>query len=77
MIPNLIYMFRVSKSIESGCIYILGLNLNTIQEDFVQYYRQQYINDNKATLSPNLTQLKIKSKKNRFYRSLKISPMVI
>ena len=74
MIPNLIYMFRVSKSIESGCIYILGLNLNTIQEDFVQYYRQQYINDNKATLSPNLTQLKIKSKKNRFYRSLKISP---
>ena len=64
-------MFRVSKSIESGCIYILGLNLNTIQEDFVQYYKQQYINDNKATLSPNLTPLKIKSKKNRFYRSLK------
>ena len=58
MIPNLIYMFRVSKSIESGCIYILGLNLNTIQEDFVQYYRQQYINDNKATLSPNLNSVK-------------------
>ena len=66
MIPNLIYMFRVSKSIESGCIYILGLNLNTIQEDYIQYYSQQYINDNKQTLLPNLTPLKIKSKKNKF-----------
>ena len=27
MIPNLIYMFRVSKSIESGCIYIFRTKL--------------------------------------------------
>ncbi len=74
MIPNLIYMFRVSKSIESGCIYILGLNLNTIQEDYIQYYKQQYLNDDRSTLSPDLLTLKIKSKKNRFYRSVKISP---
>ena len=74
MIPNLIYMFRVSKSIESGCIYILGLNLNTIQEDYMHYYEHQYFNDESNTLMPELTPLKIKSKKNKLYREVKISP---
>ena len=58
-----IHLFRVSKSIESGCIYILGLNLNTIQEDYMHYYEHQYFNDESNTLMPELTPLKIKSKK--------------
>ena len=37
MIPNILYMTRVSKNIESGFIYVLGINLSKLSDDFINY----------------------------------------
>ena len=33
MIPNLLYMTKVSKNIESGFIYVLGVSIDMIQNE--------------------------------------------
>ena len=37
MIPNLMYMMKVSKSVESGFIYVLGITSEMIQKDFTDH----------------------------------------
>ncbi len=74
MIPNILYMTRVSKSAESGFIYVLGATLSKITDDFISYYKDRYIGDDQGRVTPQFSELKIKSKKNRVYQQLKISP---
>ena len=74
MIPNLMYMMKVSKSIESGFIYVLGVTSQMIQKDFTDHYKIRYLNDQKNTLSPNEKKIALKSKKDRVLRNLKVSP---
>jgi hypothetical protein len=74
MIPNLMYMMKVSKSVESGFIYVLGITSEMIQDDFIDHYKLQYLNDQKNTLSPSEKKINIKSKKERTLRNLKVSP---
>ena len=74
MIPNILYMTRVSKNAESGFIYVLGATLSKISNDFISYYKEKYIADDEARVSPQFSALKIKSRKNRIYQQFKISP---
>ena len=71
MIPNLMYMMKVSKSVESGFIYVLGVTTNMVQEDFINHYMLQYKNDISNSISPLEKTLKIRSKKERVYREFK------
>ncbi len=73
MIPNLIYMMKVSKSVESGFIYVLGVTSEMLQEDFINHYKNLYADDVTKSIELNLKKLKIKSKKNRVYRQFKIN----
>ena len=45
VIPNILYMTRISRSIESGFLFVLGTSLDTITEEFLDYYGQQYRQD--------------------------------
>jgi len=74
MIPNILYMTRVSKNAESGFIYVLGTTLSKITDDFISYYKERYIADDEGRVPPQFSELKIKSKKNRVYQQFKISP---
>ena len=74
MIPNLMYMMKVSKSVESGFTYVLGLTSEIIQKDFTDHFKIQYSNDILNTLNPNENKINIRSKKHRKYRQAKISP---
>ena len=71
MIPNLMYMMKVSKSVESGFIYVLGVTTNMVQEDFINHYMLQYKNDISNSIIPSAEKLKIRSKKDRVYRDFK------
>jgi hypothetical protein len=71
MIPNLLYMMKVSKSVESGFIYVLGITTEMIQDDFIKHYKTLYNDDIQNCINPQEDKLKIKSKKNRTYRQLK------
>jgi len=74
MIPNILYMTRVSKNIESGFIYVLGTNLSKLSDDFINYYKVRYQTDLQGRVAPNFERLSIKSKKKRKYQQLKVSP---
>ncbi len=45
VIPNILYMTRISRSIESGFLFVLGASLTTITEEFHDYYGQQFRRD--------------------------------
>ncbi|MDC3389683.1 hypothetical protein OAW64_00805 [Flavobacteriales bacterium] len=74
MIPNLMYMMKVSKSIESGFIYVLGISSEMIQKDFMDHYKLQYSNDITNAIPLHESKINFKNKKNRTYRNLKLSP---
>ncbi|MBL7942187.1 MAG: PD40 domain-containing protein [Flavobacteriales bacterium] len=42
VIPNILYMTKMSRSIDSGFLLILGVSLDELAKDFIEYYRQQY-----------------------------------
>jgi hypothetical protein len=73
MIPNLMYMMKVSKSVESGFIYVLGVSSEMIQQDFFDHFKIQYSNDVVNCIAPNEDKLNLKIKKNRTIRQLKIN----
>ena len=73
MIPNLLYMTKVSKNIESGFIYVLGVSINMIQDDVFSYYSQRYKEEELNRISPIGENVKIRSKKDHVYRSFKLN----
>lgn len=38
VIPNILYMARVSRNIESGFLFVLGQSVDTLTRDFIRYY---------------------------------------
>ncbi len=41
-IPDIIYMSRISKSVENGFQYVLGVSFKTIMKDWRAYYESRY-----------------------------------
>lgn len=74
MIPNILYMTRVSRNVESGYMYVLGTTLKTLSKDFVAYYRERYLKDDLFRIKPKEEELSIKTKKTRKYQKFKLSP---
>ena len=62
VIPNILYMTRLSRNVESGFLFVLGMNLDTITKEFNKYYKEKYgrlklqqIPGAPAPLSPDAT----------------------
>ncbi|MEM9052189.1 MAG: hypothetical protein AAGC47_09080, partial [Bacteroidota bacterium] len=74
IIPNILYMSRISRDVESGFLFVLGKSLDTVTKEFIAYYRGEYgtMTLNKTPIS--LDKLEVKTKKDRVYTSYKISP---
>ena len=74
VIPNILYMTRISRNAESGFLYVLGVSLSTLIDDCISFYRNKAEAEDKA-LSPFSTPaLPIKTKKTRTYSEFKIDP---
>ena len=65
MIPNILYMTRVSRNVESGYMYVLGTTLKTLSKDFVAYYKERYSKDDLFRIEPKEEEFSIKTKKNK------------
>ena len=75
VIPNIVYLTRMTKNIESGFLYILGLSLNDLQANWQNYYQNQYSTFDAISESPEGTNIIKKSRKNVEYYQLKYSPV--
>ena len=74
IIPNILYMSRVSRNVESGFLFVLGKSLETITKEFVAYYKGEYTLASLSQDEMDLVELPIKTKKKRVYTQFEISP---
>ncbi|MFH1160074.1 MAG: hypothetical protein V1733_03895 [bacterium] len=73
-IPNIVYMARLSRNIEKGFLYVVGLPYKTLLDDWLAYYQALYSTQDFDRTNPVGQLLNRKYKPNRVYRQLKLSP---
>jgi Tol biopolymer transport system component len=73
-ISNIIYMTKISKSVESGFLYVLGISFKTFTHEWYDYYDKKYYDFNKKLSLPDSLTLVKNRKPNRVFQQLKISP---
>ena len=71
LIPNLVYLTRVTKNIDNGFLYVLGLPYKDFQQKWLEYYKTQYQNFDGQSDDPEgfLSVIK-KSRKNTEYQQI-------
>jgi hypothetical protein len=75
VIPNVIYMTKISHNIESGFAFVLGLSLKTLDRDWKNYYFNKYNENPSIDAIPFYHEALIKkTNKNRQYSQFEISP---
>jgi Tol biopolymer transport system component len=72
-ISNILYMAKVSRRLESGFLYILGVSFKNLVNEALDHYRAQYLADDQERDFPAEMML-TKNRKNLYYNNLKISP---
>lgn len=73
VISNILYMTRITQSVDRGFLYVLGVNTKTLNQEWVAYYQHEFENyKSKPEQYKAFEQLKIK--KRREYRQFKASP---
>ena len=73
-IPNILYMAKISKSVESGFLYVLGVSFKTFTQDWLDYYDKKYYNYDKKLKLPEGQKLLNKRNQKRVVEQLKLSP---
>lgn len=74
VIPNILYMTRVSRNAESGFLYVLGVSLKTLLAECLEHYRGRFGEEDRYRLAIGLEPLPIKTKKQRQYAQFQQSP---
>jgi len=74
VIPNVLYMTKVSRNIESGFLFVLGVSLRTLMTNYNRYYQKRYEGDISFRQDPTMKGLEFKQKKKYHYSQFKMSP---
>jgi len=72
-IPNIIYMTKVSKKIENGFLYILGVSYKSLIKEWLAFYQERYANADTGRTPPEGSFLG-KTKAKTVYYQFKVSP---
>ena len=67
VISNIVYLTRITKSVENAFMYVLGVNLKTLQENWTEYYKTQYEDFNATAEEPQGNDVIKRSRKNVTY----------
>ncbi|MBN1199312.1 MAG: hypothetical protein JXA23_08170, partial [Bacteroidales bacterium] len=73
-IPNIVYMARMSRNIEKGFLYVLGVSYKKLLDDWLAYYTGIYTTQGVGRSDPGGTRINRKNRPERVYRQLKLSP---
>ncbi len=69
---NILYMTRMSREIDDGFLYVIGVSFEDLYADMLSYYKKEYRSDGKDPKLGETVEQKIK--KNVRYENLKKSP---
>ncbi|MFH0866206.1 MAG: hypothetical protein V1904_08420 [Bacteroidota bacterium] len=72
-IPNIIYMTKISKSVESGFLYVLGVSFKTFTQEWIDYYDKKYYEYDKELSLPEVTALFKAKKPGKVFQHVKLS----
>lgn len=74
VIPNILYMTRVSRNAESGFLYVLGVSLKTLLSECLEHYRSRFAEEDRYRQELSAEQLPIRTKRQRQYAQFQMSP---
>ncbi len=74
VIPNIVYLTSISKSIKSGFSDVLGLSLKEMSFDWMGYYLNLFTNESNKTATPESGKVLRRTRKGVVYQKAKISP---
>lgn len=75
VIPGIIYMTKISRNVESGMLFVIGMSFKSFMRSWFEYYSQAYKADASSGTDPFDADAKVikTSKKRQFYNA-KLSP---
>ena len=74
VIPNIVYMARLNRNVEKGFQNVLGIEFQTLLNEWLEYTKELYTKQEAGCIPPEGTVLNKRNKPDRLYNSLKISP---
>lgn len=74
VVPNILYMTRVTQSINKGFLYVLGVSMKNLTEEWEIYYEKEYKDLLKVEEEDYQSKELFKIKKRRDYSEFKMSP---
>ncbi len=73
VVSNIIYMAKISKNVESGFLFVLGISFKTVVKEWLNFYAHRYaMMENDILPDPGF--MILKTKKDVTYSNLKVSP---
>lgn len=73
-VSNLLYMTRINRNVESGFLYVLGLNMRSLNDAWKEAVIKEYANSDEGRDSIEVKPLIKKPKTFLTYSQLKVSP---
>lgn len=74
VVPNILYMTRVTQSINKGFLYVLGVSMKNLTKEWEVYYKNNYKELLEKDTEDFLAKQLFKIKKRRDYSEFKMSP---
>ncbi len=74
VVPNIIYMAKISKNVESGFMFVLGVSFKSIIRDWISFFNARYEADGSADSLPPPAQLVLKTRAARVITSARLNP---
>ncbi len=74
VIPNILYMTRITQSVEKGFLYVLGVSMKSLTKEWKSYYEKEYNEFAKSDEEEYLKKELFKIRKRRNYSEFKMSP---
>ncbi len=73
-IPNIVYMARLSRNIEKGFMYVLGISFKDLVVEWLNFYQGVYSSEEITRTKSSGLSINKKTKRDRVYSQCKFSP---
>ncbi len=73
-ISNILYLTRVTRDVEDGLLYSIGVSFESITADWTTFFREKFMEIGNESYTDNHTPIDLKIRKNRVYEQFKLSP---
>lgn len=74
-IANLLYLTRINRNLEDAFLYVLGITMDELEENWLQFFNQKYDQEVRDLISYNLSnEMDISNRRDREITELVLSP---